>query len=239
MEMAVFLVVALCSLGKLLPDYTALQPRRQPSSYQPPWEPQILLNNKWTVLLGTLHVRRWILTIIISWQWILARLSSIINSENTISLSHFHSSIVWSMCVQIIITWLVFWVVAPCSLVEVYRHFGGACCLHRPDNGDSKHLWNVSKFLPDYTAQQPRRQSSSYSPPWEPEISLTLESVSENTKMVCVRNRRGKSSVAIQWVVLLTRIREVLGSNLGSETDYSFWLKFFVDFISPSREIPG
>jgi hypothetical protein len=27
---------------KLLPDYTALQPRRQPSSYSPPWEPQIL-----------------------------------------------------------------------------------------------------------------------------------------------------------------------------------------------------
>jgi hypothetical protein len=34
----------------------------------------------------------------------------------------------------------VFWVVAPCSLVEVYRHFRGACCLHhqgddRPDDG--------------------------------------------------------------------------------------------------------
>jgi hypothetical protein len=24
----------------------------------------------------------------------------------------------------------VFWVVAPCSLVEVYRRFGGALCLH-------------------------------------------------------------------------------------------------------------
>jgi hypothetical protein len=24
----------------------------------------------------------------------------------------------------------VFWVVAPCSLVEVYRRFRGACCLH-------------------------------------------------------------------------------------------------------------
>jgi hypothetical protein len=24
----------------------------------------------------------------------------------------------------------VFWDVAPCILVEVYRHFGGACCLH-------------------------------------------------------------------------------------------------------------
>jgi hypothetical protein len=25
----------------------------------------------------------------------------------------------------------VFWVVAPCSLVEVYRRFRGPCCLHR------------------------------------------------------------------------------------------------------------
>jgi hypothetical protein len=24
----------------------------------------------------------------------------------------------------------VFWVLAPCSLVEVYRRFRGACCLH-------------------------------------------------------------------------------------------------------------
>jgi hypothetical protein len=24
----------------------------------------------------------------------------------------------------------VFWVVAPCSLVEIYQHFRGPCCLH-------------------------------------------------------------------------------------------------------------
>jgi hypothetical protein len=24
----------------------------------------------------------------------------------------------------------VFWVVAPCSLVEIYRRFRGACCIH-------------------------------------------------------------------------------------------------------------
>jgi hypothetical protein len=51
LKMAVFWVVAPCSLievyllpGKLLPDYTVLQPRRQPSSYSPPWDPQILLD---------------------------------------------------------------------------------------------------------------------------------------------------------------------------------------------------
>jgi hypothetical protein len=35
----------------------------------------------------------------------------------------------------------VFWVVVPCSLVEVYRRFRGACCLHH--QGD--------ETLPDYT----------------------------------------------------------------------------------------
>jgi hypothetical protein len=55
----------------------------------------------------------------------------------------------------------VFWIVAPCSLVEVYRRFRGPCCLD---------LWNVGKLLPDYTALQPRRQPSSYSPLWDPQI---------------------------------------------------------------------
>jgi hypothetical protein len=26
----------------------------------------------------------------------------------------------------------IFWAVAPCYLVEVYRRFRGACCLHHP-----------------------------------------------------------------------------------------------------------
>jgi hypothetical protein len=42
----------------------------------------------------------------------------------------------------------VFWVVAPCSLVEVYQRFRGPCCLHhqgdRPDgrqyNPEDSHL---------------------------------------------------------------------------------------------------
>jgi hypothetical protein len=33
---------------------------------------------------------------------------------------------------------------------------------HHPDDGGSKNLWNVDQFLPDYTAQHPRRQPSSY-----------------------------------------------------------------------------
>jgi hypothetical protein len=30
----------------------------------------------------------------------------------------------------------VFWVAAPCNLVEVYQRFGGTCCLHQGDEGD-------------------------------------------------------------------------------------------------------
>jgi hypothetical protein len=66
----------------------------------------------------------------------------------------------------------VLWNVAPCSLVEVYRRFrGGYYPHHRPDDGGSKHPWNVGRRIPDYKAQHPRRQLSSYSLPWEPEIS--------------------------------------------------------------------
>jgi hypothetical protein len=69
----------------------------------------------------------------------------------------------------------IFWVEAPCSLVDVYQRFRDPCYLHHPgdkypDDGGSKALWNVGKLLPDYTALQPRRQPSSYSPPWEPQI---------------------------------------------------------------------
>jgi hypothetical protein len=57
----------------------------------------------------------------------------------------------------------VFWVLAPCILVEVYRRVRGLCCLHHhciecPDDGGSKQLRNVSRLLADYTAQQPLRQ---------------------------------------------------------------------------------
>jgi hypothetical protein len=34
----------------------------------------------------------------------------------------------------------VFWVVAPCNLVEVYERFRCAMSTHRPDDGGSKHM---------------------------------------------------------------------------------------------------
>jgi hypothetical protein len=45
----------------------------------------------------------------------------------------------------------VFWDIAPCNMVEVYR-----CS----DDGGSKHLWN-GKLLQDYMVQHHRRQSFS------------------------------------------------------------------------------
>jgi hypothetical protein len=92
--------------------------------------------------------------------------------------------------------WPVFWDVAPCSLVEPtfqrcllppssgrwvnctrgtglrYRNRLDKVLPHRTDDESSKNLSNVGKLLPDYTALQPRRQPSSYSPPWEPQILL-------------------------------------------------------------------
>jgi hypothetical protein len=40
---------------------------------------------------------------------------------------------------------------------------------YRPDDGGSKHLWNVGKLIPVYKAQHPGRQPSSYTPPWQPQ----------------------------------------------------------------------
>jgi hypothetical protein len=39
-------------------------------------------------------------------------------------------------------------------------HKNNVCSTMRPDYGGSKRLWNAGKLLPDYTAQQPKRQSS-------------------------------------------------------------------------------
>jgi hypothetical protein len=71
----------------------------------------------------------------------------------------------------------VFWVVAPCSLVEIYQRDELWAMSHRPDDGGSKVLWNAGKFLPDYTALKPRRQPSSYQPPWGPQILLRISLV--------------------------------------------------------------
>jgi hypothetical protein len=86
--------------------------------------------------------------------------------------------------------------------IEYMKRLRGACCLHqqgrhRPDDGDTKHLRNVGKLLPKYTAQHPRRQSSSYSPQLEPEISHRIEFVTAvlmpNVKQPLITKRNSVS----------------------------------------------
>jgi hypothetical protein len=95
--------------------------------------------------------------------------------------------------------------------IEVYQCFTGAFCLHHQgddDDGDSKYLWNVGKLLPDYTALQLRRQPSSFSPPWKPQIrpcsSLYGNRAAEGTRVT---------------VIPFTSILKVSFSNLRRCTD--------------------
>jgi hypothetical protein len=75
----------------------------------------------------------------------------------------------------------VFYVVAPCRLAWVYQRFRGSYRLHHqavtiawcPDDGGGTDLRNVGKLTPVCTALQPVRQTSSWSPPWEPQVILS------------------------------------------------------------------
>jgi hypothetical protein len=69
----------------------------------------------------------------------------------------------------------------------------------RPDGGGSKDLWNVGKLLPDYTVLQPRRQQSSYSPPWEPQILLRLLLVFSSTLRALRLIRAGLAKLLAAW----------------------------------------
>jgi hypothetical protein len=75
----------------------------------------------------------------------------------------------------------VFWNVIPCILAEAYRRFEGNCYLHFRgrrgkeylfyfEDGGSKFVRNVGKFLTEHTASRLRRQYSSQSLPQEPQI---------------------------------------------------------------------
>jgi hypothetical protein len=65
--------------------------------------------------------------------------------------------------------------------LTVYRRFRG---IHRPDNGSRKYLWNISRLLPDITAQQPIRQPFSYSPMREPHISQTYPKLTSSPHLL-------------------------------------------------------
>jgi hypothetical protein len=65
----------------------------------------------------------------------------------------------------------------------------------RPNDGGSKHLWNVGQFIQDYTAQHPRRQPASYSSMCEPEISPV--------KVRCEKRCRRGTSCKYQYLLLV------------------------------------
>jgi hypothetical protein len=54
----------------------------------------------------------------------------------------------------------VFWDVAPCRW-QILTDLSDELAYH-PDDGDSKLLGTICQYLPDYTVQRPRRQSSSF-----------------------------------------------------------------------------
>jgi hypothetical protein len=65
----------------------------------------------------------------------------------------------------------VFWNVAPCRLVEVYRLFRGAYYLHhQSDEMEAVSTSEASVNFYQTTRRNIPEKSSSYSPPWEPVI---------------------------------------------------------------------
>jgi hypothetical protein len=107
-----------------------------------------------------------------------------------------------------------------------WRTRGQNCFCHRPNDGGSKHLWNIGKLLPDYMVLQPRRQPSSYLPHWEPEIllpqMLEIQPISTqctNQKQINIKNvqnnkikesRLNWSSCRIQAKWMDIKIMEVI-----------------------------
>jgi hypothetical protein len=60
--------------------------------------------------------------------------------------------------------------------------------------------WNAGKFLPDNTAEHPRRQPSSYLPQWEPEISPGW--ISFRVADCQLRPRNSMSELVFRTIVL-------------------------------------
>jgi hypothetical protein len=60
----------------------------------------------------------------------------------------------------------VFWVVAPCSLVEVYQRFRGPCCLHHQGESLLNYYQTTRCYNPEYSNLHTHRRENlkSYSP---------------------------------------------------------------------------
>jgi hypothetical protein len=121
----------------------------------------------------------------------------------------------------------VFWVVALCSLVEIYWRFRGPWCLHH--------------HLPDYTALQTRRHSSSYSPPWEPQIllnnSINLVYSCDNSQQRQLQPSTKNNSTKNKIIIINTAAVK----NEGEGDTYNYWCKwnFMTTISKASKLLPG
>jgi hypothetical protein len=79
----------------------------------------------------------------------------------------------------------------------------------RPDDGSIKHLWNVGKLLPVYTAQKSRWQSYSYSLPPEPKISPITEQFEKS----------------IRWKRLMPAVNVTGHQVYWNEGGWSLWVE--------------
>jgi hypothetical protein len=59
----------------------------------------------------------------------------------------------------------VFWVVAPCSLVEVYQRFRGPCCLHQPRRQQSSYTVSDYEKIQSYWQRNETRTLNSVPSP--------------------------------------------------------------------------
>jgi hypothetical protein len=82
----------------------------------------------------------------------------------------------------------VLWDVALGHLIEMYRRFQG----DRIDDGGSKHIWNVDKFLSDNTGRYPKRQPYLCS-------SLLWHEISPEEQNFELRNAKRQSSNLLNY----------------------------------------
>jgi hypothetical protein len=114
----------------------------------------------------------------------------------------------------------VFWEVLPCKII-VDRRFSDSWCLHHPppipDDAGSTYLWNVGRQL-FYTTVYPRRQFwTSYSPPWELEISQ-FNRLLALSSLVCAKV---PLTLVLSFLIFWSRS----SSNLSRPTDLIVKLK--------------
>jgi hypothetical protein len=64
--------------------------------------------------------------------------------------------------------------------VEIYQRFRNPCCLRH--QGDRKGLWNVGKFLSDYTALQPSNRRQNFKSHTNPSLYNVIQTVQSNSK---------------------------------------------------------